>query len=311
MMTDSLFKDIESFDKIAIFRHQRPDGDAAFSQAAFSLYLKENYPDKDIKCLGDDECDLLPFHDEVSTDWFDDSLAIVLDTSNRERISDQRYSLCKRIIKIDHHPAIDLYGNINLTDPSCAACCQLLYELFKQRGGYISDQVCEYLLCGLLTDTLCFHTANTTSDTLFCASELLKRSRKNIADLYVQLFNDPLDTFHKLTKIRQELICEDEVGYVILDREKLQEIGISAEDAKNHITEFNNISDLKIWGIFVENEKGTYDGSVRSKKSYYINEIMQIFGGGGHPNACGIKSIQRSTIISLLCEFKNKIKKVD
>ena len=48
--------------------------------------------------------------DKVDDDIIKESLAIILDTGNRNRIEDQRYALAKDIIKIDHHLLQDHFG---------------------------------------------------------------------------------------------------------------------------------------------------------------------------------------------------------
>ncbi len=49
---------------------------------------------------------------EVEDVFYQGALVIVTDTANSPRISDQRYQLAEKLIKIDHHPNDDPYGDL-------------------------------------------------------------------------------------------------------------------------------------------------------------------------------------------------------
>ncbi len=51
--------------------------------------------------------------DNIDDKTYQDALVIVCDTANAPRIDDERYSTGRKLIKIDHHPAVDQYGDIN------------------------------------------------------------------------------------------------------------------------------------------------------------------------------------------------------
>ena len=93
-MYRELLKTIEKYDKIIILRHTNPDGDAVFSQYALDLFLRENYPLKQIRRGGKESWDLFGELEEIPDSFLEGSLCIILDTSNVERIDDQRYTLC-------------------------------------------------------------------------------------------------------------------------------------------------------------------------------------------------------------------------
>ena len=65
-MYKEILDKIKEFDQISIFRHQKPDGDAMFSALALYRFLKDNFPEKDIKVAGKDEYDLISRNDRMS-----------------------------------------------------------------------------------------------------------------------------------------------------------------------------------------------------------------------------------------------------
>ena len=54
--------------------------------------------------------------DEIDDSVYSDALVIVCDTANAPRIDDQRYLNGQSLIKIDHHPATDQYGDVNFVN---------------------------------------------------------------------------------------------------------------------------------------------------------------------------------------------------
>ena len=81
---------IKEYDKIIIFRHFRPDGDAMGSSKGLREILRLTYPEKQILLLNADYSNYLQFlggEDEpISDEEYLDALAIVLDTGNTKRI---------------------------------------------------------------------------------------------------------------------------------------------------------------------------------------------------------------------------------
>ena len=113
-MTTILNK-IKEYNKIIIFRHFRPDGDAVGSTKGLQRILKLTYPEKTVLLVNDDYADYLTFLGKedgpISDEEYSDALGIVCDTATAKRISNQKYSLCREIVKIDHHIPIESYGN--------------------------------------------------------------------------------------------------------------------------------------------------------------------------------------------------------
>src|SRR5574344_1511301 len=115
-----ILDNIEKYDRIVVFRHESPDFDALGSQFGLAYWLQDNFPNKEIFAPGYSFTEvgknLFPKNDEISDEKLKEKpfLALILDTSDSKRISDKRYVLADKIIKIDHHPFGENYGYINL-----------------------------------------------------------------------------------------------------------------------------------------------------------------------------------------------------
>lgn len=304
-MYKNFINKVKEYKNICIYRHARPDGDAVFSQFAMYEFLKANFKNKNIQIMGFNEYNLMPYSNpNRDIEFVKDSLAIVLDTATKARVDDDSFLQAKYIIKIDHHPITDNYGDINIVNDSSAATCELLTEMFlsKEFKNYkFTNDLYKYLYCGILTDSNSFRTSSTTPKTLLMASKLADIGKLDIAALGNYVFNISLGYFNKITKLRSLLTIKDGVGYIVADNKTLNELEMTTDSIKNAIDNFNSIKGLKIWGIFAYNaETNLYDASIRSIKNYVINDWCSKFNGGGHKNACGIKNLTLKDIDKVL-----------
>src|SRR5690625_1288894 len=132
MPVNDIINKIKLYDTIIIHRHVRPDADALGSQNGLKEMIQTSFPDKKVYAVGEEDVNLhfLARMDHISDDVFADALAIVCDTANTGRISDQRYTLAKEVIKIDHHPNHDKYGDFLWVDTTVSSTSELIYELY-------------------------------------------------------------------------------------------------------------------------------------------------------------------------------------
>ena len=83
---------IKEYDRVLIFRHKRPDGDATGSTKGLQRILKLTYPEKEILLQNCDFADYMAFlggEDALLEDEkYADALAIVVDTGTMESLSD-------------------------------------------------------------------------------------------------------------------------------------------------------------------------------------------------------------------------------
>ena len=110
-MFEQVLQAIVEYDTIIIHRHSRPDGDAMGSQLGLKNIIKENFPAKQVYAVGD-----APRHfgfmedslmDTVADDAYAGALAIILDSGAAHLISDDRYQLAEKTVRIDHHIFVD------------------------------------------------------------------------------------------------------------------------------------------------------------------------------------------------------------
>ena len=148
-MHEQILGAIKEFDTIIIHRHVRPDPDALGSQGGLGTILQESFPEKNIYTVGYNEPSLayLRVMDDIEDSVYENALVIVCDTANQERVDDQRYTKGKMLIKIDHHPNEDPYGDITWVDTTASSTSEMIYEFYnygKDKGLKITKEAAPY-----------------------------------------------------------------------------------------------------------------------------------------------------------------------
>ena len=123
---------IEQYDSICIYRHIRADYDAYGSQLGLKHLIMDNYPDKHVYALGEDDLDnpeLLEALDSPEDEIISRSLAVIVDTSNIARVQLESYRKCADSIRLDHHPFVEQICNCEIIDTDASSASQLVAEL--------------------------------------------------------------------------------------------------------------------------------------------------------------------------------------
>lgn len=285
---------IKRYDRIAIFRHIMPDFDALGTQMGLATWIKDNFPNKEVKVLGDNHVTftprLFPEMDSLNESWFKEPyLAIILDTANVKRIADPRFKKAKFKIKIDHHPAVESYGKINIVDTTTAAASELVASMVLSfKGNYIlSKEAASYFYIGIAGDSGRFQYSSTSPHTFAVAQHLLEANielSKIYQKMYVKKIDDLSVTAYILNNFH---ISTHGVAYYLLDAKIQNELNITTERGKENVNLFSNIDGIGIWCSITEDPKDKcWRISIRSKE-ICINQIAAKWGGGGHAQASG------------------------
>ena len=307
-----VLRQIKKYDKIAIFRHIMPDFDALGTQFGLATWIKENFPEKDVKILGDNHVTftprgLFPETDKVSDSWFDNFLAIIVDVGDKKRIADPRFEKAKYTIKLDHHPETDKIFNLAITDTSKAAASELVANMLIGFKDYsLSELAANYLYIALVGDSGRFQYSSTSPHTFAIATELLKTGI-NITKIYALMYEKSVDDLN-VTKfiLNNYKLSPQGVAYYVLKQSDLEELGLTSERGKENVNLFANIKGIKIWCSITEDvTEPCFRISLRSR-DYVINGVASEFKGGGHAQAsgCQIKDLSElDTFINRLDEL--------
>ena len=297
---------IKEYDKIIIFRHFRPDGDAVGSTKGLKRILELTYPEKKIVLQNCDFSNYLSFlggEDELCEDeYYKDALGIVIDTGTTVRVSNQRFSLCDKVIKIDHHIPLENYGDINWVEEHRSSSCELIaafYDALKDELK-IDTEAATYLYTGLVTDSGRFRFRSVSGDTMRLAGMLLDLGVDTdilYANLYMKDFEEFKFEGYVLANIK---ITENGVAYVHIDKATMAKYGLSLEQASACVSYMDSIKNSLIWIAFIDTDENI---RVRLRSRFVtVNQIAEKYEGGGHASASGATVHSREQMNELLAE---------
>ncbi len=306
-----ILKLIKQFNTIVVYRHIMPDFDAAGTQNGLVTWLKDSFPNKKIYSQGKDFYDFTPFlypHiDEVDVSTLGDFLAIVVDTGNGERIDNDSYKLGKKIIKFDHHPAVEQYGDINVVDDSLASCSELVVDFISYCGkNYpLSMLAGKYFYSGIVGDSGRFLYSSTNIHTFKMAELCLKTGFDLSSDVYLKMYEkDAYELEVQKYILNNYHISNKGVAYYVLKEDELKKMNLRVEQGKKYLSMLSNIKGIDIWlSISEDTSINEYRVSIRSKK-VSINSVAEKYRGGGHAQASGAKLSSLDELDSLINDLE-------
>lgn len=306
---NKLIEYIESYDSIIIHRHVRPDPDALGSQIGLKLILQESYPNKKIFAVGSQSNGLawMGQMDKIDSQVYGGSLVIVVDTANTERVDDQAYSQGESVVKIDHHPQVEPYGDFQIVHPEASSCSELIAEIchYSDNKLKINSEAASLLYAGIVGDTGRFMFDATTAITFEVAARLMAY------DIPAYEINDRFNTMTKnLAKFQGYLlenlqITESGVAYFLITRQILEDFNITEEESNQVVNLPSTIEGIYTWVMFVEEEGNQDKWRIRLRsKGPAINDLAAQYQGGGHPKASGAKVQSREGIKAFIKDLE-------
>jgi bifunctional oligoribonuclease and PAP phosphatase NrnA len=311
-----ILKAIKKYPKIVVFRHVIPDFDALGTQLGVATWIKENFPSKQIKVVGEDHPSftprLYPKMQKVSDKFFDKkTLCLIVDTANMERIDDPRYNRGGMMIKVDHHPNVNPFGDICLVDTTTCAASELWMKMILSYGPKyrLSKKTATYFYSGIAGDSGRFMYKSTTPQTFAIAKVLLETGINAHDDVYLKMYEKTLEDL-KITAylLNHYHVSPKGVAYYVLSHQEQTELDMLAKQGKDNVNLFSNIKDIHIWCSISEDIKDhVWRVSIRSKK-VSINQIAQKYQGGGHAQASGCKLTSLDELPKLIADLDKLLK---
>ena len=290
----TIFERIADAETIMLFRHVRIDGDCVGATKGLKAIIRQTWPEKEVYLIDEETARYLAFmgpEDEpVADEVYADALGIVLDTASEARISNKKYTLCKELIKIDHHIPLEHYGDLEWVEEERSSACEMVvrfYDAFRDELK-MDSEAATHLYTGMVTDSGRFKYSEVTGDTLRSAAILLDvgvDTETLFARLYLEAFEYLKFKAHIYEKMQ---ITENGVAYIFVDREMQRQFGLSLEQASAVIGNLDSIRGCICWIAFIEtgDEQGTIRVRLRSR-FVHINSIAEQYRGGGHACASG------------------------
>ncbi|MDD3341496.1 MAG: bifunctional oligoribonuclease/PAP phosphatase NrnA [Bacilli bacterium] len=287
-----IYAKIKKYDTIVIARHVGPDPDALGSSIGLRDIISNTFKNKKVYAVGfpASRFKYLGTVDKMEESYYDNALLIVCDTPDMKRIDGVDITRFKEIIKIDHHPFIEKYADIEWIDDTASSASQMVIELAFKTKLVMTKEAAEKLFIGVVADTNRFLFYYTKPKTFDLVSKLIKQNNLDFTSLYDNLYLRNIKEIRFQSYIADNLtITENGFAYIKIDQDALKKYEMDAATAGNMVGEFNYIEDVYAWAFFSEDVRNeTIRGSIRSRGPI-INDVASEFGGGGHIYASGVR----------------------
>lgn len=287
-----ILKQIKKYNTIVIARHVGADPDALASQIALKDIIVNNFPLKKVYVVGmpASRFKYLGTLDKLTDEMYENSLLIVTDTPDKKRVDGVDTTRFSKTIKIDHHPFVEKYCDIECINDKASSASQIIIDFAFSMKLKITKEAAEKLYIGIVADTNRFLFSYTTPNTFDLVSKLIKETNINFTSLYDNLYLRSLKELKFQSYIINNMIVtENKFGYIKLTDDVLKKFDVDAATAGNMVNNFNYIEDFVSWAVFTEDKNNDFiRGSIRSRGPI-INEVASKFGGGGHKLASGVR----------------------
>ena len=290
----TIFNKIKEYDTIFLFRHVRNDGDCVGATKGFKSIITATWPEKNVYIIDADTAKYLEFmgpeDGEVPEEVYASALGIVLDTASESRISNKKYTLCKELIKIDHHIPLEQYGDYQWVEEERSSCCEMIVDFYRTFRDelVLNSEGATHLYTGMVTDSGRFKYDGVSGETLRCAAELLDVG-VDTQTLFARLYLEAFEYLKFKAAIYERMqITPNGVAWIFVDKAMQAEFNLNLEQSSAIIGNLDSIRGCISWLAFIET--GDEAGSIRVRlrsRFVHINSIAEKYHGGGHACASG------------------------
>lgn len=298
---------LKKYDTVIIHRHTNPDGDAMGSQIGLKNLLLDNFPEKKVYAVGDGAGRFSfmdgSVMDEIPDETYKGALAVILDSAEHSLVSDDRYTLAEKTLRIDHHIFCEKFADVEIVETAFESCAGLVTHLAREWGLTINTSAAKALFTGIVTDSGRFRYDSTTPRTFSDAAFLLEKGF-NPTEIYDKLYVDDFS----MIKMRAGFVLDirftqNNVAYIYSDRKKVVGLGVSDFTvSRGMVNVMAEIRGVDVWVNFTESTDGTVLAELRSR-NLDINKIAVKYGGGGHLKASGASLKDKAQAMEMLADL--------
>ena len=298
---------LKKYDTVIIHRHTNPDGDAMGSQIGLKNLLLDNFPEKKVYVVGDGAGRFSfmdgSVMDEISDETYRGALAVILDSAEHSLVSDDRYTLAEKTLRIDHHIFCEKFADVEIVETAFESCAGLVTHLAREWGLTINTSAAKALFTGIVTDSGRFRYDSTTPRTFSDAAFLLEKGF-NPTEIYDKLYVDDFS----MIKMRAGFVLDirftkNNVAYIYSDRKKVDSLGVSDFTvSRGMVNVMAEIRGVDVWVNVTESTDGTVLAELRSR-NLDINKIAVKYGGGGHLKASGASLKDKAQAMEMLADL--------
>ena len=244
--------------------------------------------------------------DEIPDSIYNGALAVILDCGSSSLISDSRYSLAEKTIRLDHHLFCETIADVEVIESSYESCCGMVADFARQNDLKVNVLAAKSLYTGMLTDSGRFRFDSTTSRTFELAAFLMQ-AKFDTNDIFCHLYADEYENRRLKALFTLKIqFTDNHVAYIYTDKDEFATYAAdSFSISRGMVSTMADMKGVDIWVNFTETEQGVLC-ELRSNK-YNINPIAVKYGGGGHAKASGATVADRETAMAMLKDLDEMV----
>lgn len=292
-MNKKIYKQIKKYDNIVLARHINVDPDAMSSVMALKESINITFPEKKVYTIGTGPSKfnyIGKLNKNIDFSTMENVLLILVDTPDKKRADELELVKYDYSIKIDHHPYIEPFCDLELIDDTKSSAAEMVYDLISKTKLKMNKKVAEILFYGIVADTGRFMFNNATPTTFRAVANLIDEYNLDITKLYYNLYRRPFNELQLQAYMTNNMkITENGVGYVKITNEVMEKFKIDSTSCGDSINEFNHIDELLVWISAREDVKNNCIRISMRSRGPVINKIAERYNGGGHKAASGAR----------------------
>lgn len=289
---DDFLADVSS---VGIAGHIKPDGDCTGSTLALYNYIKNNYPDIQVRLYLEPIPNLFRFlqrSDEIVNDFSKDAqyeLFFSLDCGDGGRLGGaiRYFDAAKKTVCIDHHISNQSFADVNYIVPEASSTSELVFGLLDE--DKITKEIAECLYVGIIHDTGVFQYSCTSSKTMNIAGKLMDKGidYPNIVDktFFEKTFEQNQILGTALLKAKRYF--DDRCIASILTARDMEACHALPKHLEGIVAQLRSTKGVDVAVLIYENTDGSYKVSMRTNGAVDVAAICVRHGGGGHVRAAG------------------------
>ena len=288
--------EIIKHERITILTHVNPDGDTVASATALKHLILDNSNVKQVKISGapvPEYLSLVSDNEQVTDEFFNSSQVIVVDTSNKKRVFDQRV-VTKETIKIDHHHNEEEWL-ISIGGDNWPAAGEVMYEFAIANDLKISKTVAQAIYIAIWTDTEGLTQRRLTDNTKDIIDGLDVDKASVLKSLEL-----PKRILDVVELMKKKIIIKDSIAFL----EWTEPVENSYIRLITGVLSTSN--DFEVYVGLITNKNNSVRGSLRSKGNIDISGYAKILGGGGHHSSAGFSDPKMDDVLKVMEELKIK-----
>ncbi|TWT85660.1 NanoRNase/pAp phosphatase [Posidoniimonas polymericola] len=219
---------------------------------------------------------------------------MVLDTSAWGQLgpmADVIRSSPARKVVIDHHVSGDDLGAMTFKDTTSESNGRLVLQAVEALGVKLTPDIAKPLFYAMATDTGWFRFSSVTKETFVAAAKLVAAGaspHESFGALYDR---------NTLARVRLHGRIMDSAALAIDGRVSVARAtdadfaatGAEVADTEDVVNRVLSIAGVEVAALFVDMGGGAIKVSLRSRSDFDVRQIAELFGGGGHTKAAGVR----------------------